>query len=273
MRANNSVSILGCGWLGLPLGNALTNVGYAVKGSTTTLSKKGLLEEKGIEPYHLNLSDEKTWLSFPTFLSSEILIVSFPPGIRAGNGQNYLHQINTLIQFIKDSEVKKILFISSTSVYPDLNKIITEDEDLPIQPVPNILREAEIKFQELVNQKVTIVRFAGLVGGSRHPGRFFAGKKQVANPKAPVNLIHLDDCIHILMRIIKQDIWGKIFNACADEHPSREEFYTAAARALNLEPPHFALPSLTDRYKIISNTKIKAALGYQFIYSNPLGFL
>jgi 3-hydroxyisobutyrate dehydrogenase-like beta-hydroxyacid dehydrogenase len=31
---NESISILGCGWLGLPLAGELVREGYAVKGST-----------------------------------------------------------------------------------------------------------------------------------------------------------------------------------------------------------------------------------------------
>ena len=42
------VSILGCGWLGLPLAKALIGEGYTVKGSTTTPAKLNLLKEEGV---------------------------------------------------------------------------------------------------------------------------------------------------------------------------------------------------------------------------------
>ncbi|GAB3814760.1 hypothetical protein GCM10028895_08160 [Pontibacter rugosus] len=59
MEEKGIVSIMGCGWLGLPLAEQLVKQGYTVKGSTTTAAKQALLEEKNIQPYLLNLADEQ----------------------------------------------------------------------------------------------------------------------------------------------------------------------------------------------------------------------
>ncbi|WP_460879252.1 hypothetical protein [Pontibacter rugosus] len=59
------------------------------------------------------------------------------------------------------------------------------------------------------------------------------------NGDAPVNLIHLDDCVAILQRIVEQGKWGKVYHASADGHPLRRDFYHAAALALGLAPPEF----------------------------------
>ena len=60
-----------------------------------------------------------------------------------------------------------------------------------------------------------------------------------------------------------------MFNACADEHPIRRAYYAAAAQAQG-----FALPDLGSAqplpHKVVSSEKLKAALGYQFLYPNPL---
>ncbi len=50
------ISVLGCGWLGLPLAEDLIDKGYKVKGSTTTESKLNGFLEKGINPYYINLT-------------------------------------------------------------------------------------------------------------------------------------------------------------------------------------------------------------------------
>ena len=46
-----TITILGCGWLGLSLAQALVKEGYAVKGSTTTEEKLEQLQYAGVEPF------------------------------------------------------------------------------------------------------------------------------------------------------------------------------------------------------------------------------
>jgi 3-hydroxyisobutyrate dehydrogenase-like beta-hydroxyacid dehydrogenase len=52
------ISILGCGWLGFPLGKYLVEKGHFVKGSTTSESKIALLSKVGIEPFLLKFSPQ-----------------------------------------------------------------------------------------------------------------------------------------------------------------------------------------------------------------------
>lgn len=273
MAKDETISILGCGWLGLPLAEKLIEAGYKVKGSTTTAAKIALLAQKGIEPFLLRWEGESNPAGLSSFLVTDFLIIAFPPGLRAGHGEKYLDQIAGIAQALANAPVTKILFISSTSVYPDLNRIVTEEEDLRPELAQNILLRAENLIASLPQKAVTILRFSGLVGGERHPGRFLAGKQNVANPAAPVNLIHLDDCISIILAIFENAKWGALYNACADEHPTRQLFYTAAARQLNVPAPQFAPITVADKFKIISNKKIKEALAYEFIYPDPMLFL
>lgn len=52
-----SVSVLGCGWLGLPLAKALCVEGYRVKGSTTDLQKIPVLQKAGIFSFSLTVAE------------------------------------------------------------------------------------------------------------------------------------------------------------------------------------------------------------------------
>ena len=85
------------------------------------------------------------------------------------------------------------------------------------------------------------------------------------NSGARVNLIHRDDCIAIIVQIILQDIWGGDFNACADTHPTKTEFYTQAAVTTGYPVPTFE-HSTSPSFKIISNRKLKNLLHYEFIH-------
>ena len=112
---------------------------------------------------------------------------------------------------------------------------------------------------------------AGLVGRERKAGQFFAGKQNVPNGAAPVNLVHREDCIHVIHQIIEKGIWNEIFNVCSDGHPTRKDFYTQQALKQGFEPPKFVEDDELV-FKIISNKKLKKALDYTFLYPDPMQF-
>ena len=274
MEGKADISILGCGWLGLPLAERFISAGYTVKGSTTTPAKLETLREKQITPYLLNLSDEDTDQELlADFLNARMLILNIPPRLRAGENESYLQQLHLLLKSLRTSPVSRVLFVSSTSVYLNLNRIVTEeDAAITLEQEPdNVLLKAERLFQDREDWLCTVVRFGGLVGGSRQPGKFMAGRKHLPDGDAPVNLIHLEDCVEIMYRIVETQKWGYTFNACAAEHPLRKDFYTNAALALEMVAPQFDAMEET-RFKLISSQKLKDELSYVFIYPDPMGF-
>ncbi len=68
--------------------------------------------------------------------------------------------------------------------------------------------------------KTTIVRFGGVIGYNRNSGKFFSKGSPVHNPDSNVNFIHRDDCIEIISQLVEQEVWGEVFNCCADTHPT-----------------------------------------------------
>ena len=157
--------------------------------------------------------------------------------------------------------MKHVLYVSSTSVYPKTDGVISETDghEVPTSPIffiENLLR-ASNRF------RTTVLRFGGLIGYDRQPGRFFSRGRLVANPDAAVNLIHRDDCIGIITRVLELDAWGEVLNGCADSHPSRREFYSYAARSLGLSEPVFA-DNGPSTGKTVSNRALREMLGYQF---------
>lgn len=268
----NKISVLGCGWLGLPLAKSLVSKGWLINGSATSPEKTELLQSQGIEPFLLQLKPELTGNNIEDFFDSEILIINFPPERRDDIISFHTKQIEAIIHFAEKSPVKKIIFASSTSVYKSVNRTLTEADYLPAESqTGEALKIAEQILMNNINFKTTVLRFGGLIGEGRQPGKFFAGKKNIPNGRAPVNLIVSEDCINIINKIIEQNVFGEIFNAVADAHQSRAEFYTAAAKKLNLPAPEF-IDELNE-YKIISNEKLKQKLNYTFIYPDPLDWV
>ncbi|NIP37928.1 MAG: SDR family oxidoreductase [Candidatus Dadabacteria bacterium] len=265
----NKISILGCGWLGLPLAKFLIEQGFEVKGSTATRDKLSDLKSKGIEQYYVNLSPEINPDFDPEFFNTDMLIINFPPQRRENIVSYHQNQIRSLVGQIKNSPIEYMLFVSSTSVYPDLNREVKESEtEKPTKESGKALIKVENILMNLENVETTVLRLAGLIGYDRMPGRFLSGKRGIKNGNAPVNLIHRDDCIFIIHQIISQGVWGEVLNGCSDEHPLRKDYYTHQAKLIGADPPDFD-DSDVPNYKIISNKKLKKILDYDFKYPDP----
>lgn len=258
------ISILGCGWLGLPLAKSLLKNGFSLKGSTTAAEKISALKNNGIQPFQIELSETEIKGEINSFLkNSEILIIDIPPKLRGVSSESFVKKIQNLIPFIEKSTVKKVVFISSTSVYADDNSIITEaTKPNPDNESGKQLLEAETLLLSNTNFKTTVIRFGGLIGKNRHPIHFLAGSQNLENPEAPINLIHQTDCIGIIEAVIKQDFWNETFNAVAPFHPTRSTYYTQKAVEFNLPLPEFA-QGISIGKTILSN-KVETVLKYKF---------
>ncbi|MBF2707344.1 SDR family oxidoreductase [Flavobacterium soyangense] len=265
------ISILGCGWLGLPLAKALLKKGFSVNGSTTSNEKLSILENLGIQPFLIALESNTILGSIETFLQgSKTLIIDIPPKLRGNSKEDFVGKIETFIPFIEKSEIENVLFISSTSVYGDTSKALSVTEETKPNPETESGRqlvEVEQLLQSNSNFKTTILRFGGLIGEDRHPIHFLAGRKNIENPEAPINLIHQDDCIGIILEIIRQNSWNETFNAVTPFHPSRKEYYTQKAKDLILVQPEFNYENPTFGKTILSS-KIENVLGYTFAKPN-----
>ena len=260
------ISILGCGWLGLPLAKSLLQNGFSIKGSTTSLEKISLLESEGITPFLVRLEEQQISASVADFLAdSQILIINIPPKLRGGSTENFVAKITTLLPFIENSTVEKVLFVSSTSVYGEDNEFVSEVTVLnPDTEGGRQLAIVENVLQKNSRFQTTILRFGGLISDDRNPVRFLSGRENIENPDTPINLIHQDDCIGIIEKIIALNSWDETYNAVAPFHPTRQEYYTQKATELNLALPKFAALN-TIVGKTILNNKVIEVLDYSFI--------
>ncbi|MGD9931060.1 MAG: SDR family oxidoreductase [Mangrovibacterium sp.] len=267
-----TISILGCGWLGLPLGQVLMNEGFELKGSVTTPSKLNELRDTGISPYRLVLHPGSVEMDDPSFFETDLVIVSIPPRRVPDIEEVFPAQIRQLTGLLEAHGVGRVLFISSTSVYAETEGTATEtDELLPDKPSGRALVAAENMLLANPAFKTTVLRFGGLIGADRNPARFLSRKREALSGSKPVNLIHRDDCIGIIREIIRQEVWGEVFNACCPEHPTRNAFYEKAAVVSGLPAPEFT--DEPEPYKMVDSTKLVRQLNYRFLYHSPMDYL
>lgn len=256
------ISILGCGWLGMALGRKTAKkTGFKVKGSTTTPNKLEAIEKEGMQAFLVDLDT-----NCPNrFFQSDVIIITVPPSIPV-----FKDKIIKAIEQIKAAKVDKVIFISTTSVYPGNNREVKEADAEYLKSLHSGVTMLAIEdlFTAELSFKTTIIRFAGLYGPERHPGRFLAGKHNLKGANSPVNLIHQDDCIQIIIDMMEKGVWGETFNACADKHPTRKEFYSKAAASLGLQTPVFS--DTPSTFKIVNSNKLKSLVGYKFIHPDPM---
>lgn len=264
---NEKISILGTGWLGLPLAKTLVSEGYHIKGATTSVDKLELLKNEGIFPYQIKLEEKGPIGDIDSFLEeSNILIINIPPGLRRNPGGNFVAKIQNLIPYIENSDIQKALFISSTSVFKDT-------EEFPIitsKSIPNAtsnagkqLIEVEKSLQNNPHFETTILRFGGLFDQRRHPATMLSKRSGIKNPKAPVNLIHLDDCIGIIQKIIETERWNTLFNAAYPNHPEKAEYYSKICEQMGLSKPDYDF-DIPSKGKVIDSSRIVEELDFRF---------
>lgn len=263
----NKISILGTGWLGLPLAKMLLAEGLSVKGSTTSADKLPLLRNAGIEGFQIKVTAEGIEGDIQNFLAStQVLIIDFPPGLRKDPGLDYLGAIEKLAEAIETSGVKKVIFVSSISVFEETESFTIYTEDA----APNAKSSSGIEIisaEKILLQNplfdTTVIRFGGLIGAGRHPVKYLAGRSGLANPLGPVNLIHLKDCLRVIKKVLENDIFGAEYNAVFPLNPPREKYYSEKAREAGLEIPEFD-HSLSSKGKVISASKVMRELGVEF---------
>ena len=248
-------SILGTGWLGLSLANHLKNK-YKIKVSTRHKADLQKYKDMGFYPY---LLDEISLENISELLDTNYLFINFPPS----KFENYIGFLKQIYSHKKISKIKKIIFVSSTSIYANEN--ITFDEKSTSLKIDSLVYKAE----ELVKDKTDVIfRCSGLMGENRIAGKYFSSK-HTNNAEKRVNYIHKKDVINATTFTLENNITG-VFNLCASFHPTRKEIYLYNANKYAFKAPIFSDKN-ENIDRIIEGSKIED-LGFKYKYSNPFDF-
>lgn len=248
-----SVSIIGLGWLGLPLALALKKEGDStLKIVGTKTDSKGIAsvnaiaKTEGIDTLLFNttldfsLREKGIWSLF----SSDTVVITLPPSAHHGS-RKYPAIIKALVKTAKYCGAKRIVFTSSISVYgvnslSKQNEHVTITEECPLNPItPSAKALVEIEDFLLNHQPLptTIFRLGGLIGTHRHPITHLSDKP-LQNPYGGVYLVHRNDVIAAFLKLIFSQFTNKsIYNIVAPETPTRIDYYTDMAKLYSLAPP------------------------------------
>ena len=249
-------TILGAGWLGAKLAQNLKS-DYNVKVSVR--NKDRLFDFENLE-YKVYILNENDFSSLDELLDTNYLFINYPPS----KFDDYLGFLEKIYSCEKIKNIEKIIFISSTSIYPNFEA--TYDENCFIEnPSSKLVFDAE---ELILNKTHIILRASALFGEDRIAGRRLANKK-VDFPKTKINFVHRNDVISATTFAIKNDLNG-IFNLASKQHPTKEELYSFNAQKYSFEKPIFS-DDKNSIERIIDGSKIEK-FGFEYKYFDAFNF-
>jgi nucleoside-diphosphate-sugar epimerase len=272
------VLIVGCGYVGLPLGKELARQGHIVFGLRRSALAEAELKSAGIMPLHADITQPDSLKKLPRDFDWVVNCTASGGGGADDYRKIYLAGNSNLISWLKDSPLKKFIYTSSTSVYGQNDgSVVTEQS--PVEPdaeTSKILAETE-KLLLAAAQKekfpAVVLRVAGIYG----PGRghsfksFLRGDARIEGDGARwLNMIHRDDLIGVIIAALRDAPPGEIFNAVDNEPVSQRDFFGWLAAELKRPLPP-AVPADAEAWrkrgvtnKRVSNAKLRAELKYAF---------
>jgi len=274
------VLIVGCGYVGLPLGVELVKQGHEVFGLRRSAVAEADFNSAGINLLTADITKADQLARLPGGYDWVVNCVSSSGGGAEGYREVYLQGTRNLIEWLGAAPPKKFVYTSSTSVYGQNDGSLVK-ESSPTEPVVEtgkVLVETERVLLDAVRERkfpAVILRLAGIYGPDR--GHWF---KQYLSDEARIegsgarllNMIHRDDAVGVILAALKSGRPGEVYNSVDDEPVSQLNFFQWLSGPLGKElPPSAPEDAEAGRKrgvtnKKVSNRRLKMELGYQFKY-------
>jgi len=273
------VLIVGCGYVGLPLGAELVRQGHEVIGLRRSLLAAAELKAAGITPLHADITQPATLKNLPRDFDWVVNCSASGGGGADDYRKIYLDGNRHLVAWLADLAPKRFIYTSSTSVYAQNDgSVVTEKSPVePVAPLAKILVETEKLLLAAAGHEfpAVILRVAGIYGPGRGHSfkQFLRGEARIEGDGARwLNLIHREDLIGVIIAALDRGVAGEIYNAADNAASSQLEFFAWLAAALKRPlPPKGAADAEVWRKrgvtnKRVSNAKLRAELKYEFQY-------
>lgn len=267
------VLIVGCGYVGLPLGKELARQGHTVFGLRRSSLADAELLAAGITPLHADLTQPETFAGLPKNFDWVVNCTAAGGGGAEDYRKIYLAGNRNLVAWLADAPPKKFVYTSSTSVYGQNDgSVVTETSPTePAAETAKVLVQAEKLLLAAVAERqfpAVILRVAGIYGPGRGHAfkQFLRGEARLEGDGSRwLNMIHRDDVAGVIMAALERGIPGEIYNAVDNEPVRQRDFYAWLAKEFNRPMPTAVLADETFRRrgtsnKRVSNAKLRADL-------------
>ena len=293
--------IVGCGYVGLPLGAELVRLGHEVFGLRRSASAENDLKAAGIQPLLGDVTKPETLAGLPRDFDWVVNCVSSTGGNAEDYRRVYLQGTRNLIDWLATRPPKKFVYTSSTSVYGQTDgsqvketsptepaaetaKVLLETEKLLLAAcagsgagVTPAQVETHGRDARATTFPAVILRVAGIYGPDRGHGfkQFLKNEARIEGDGSRfLNMIHRDDLFGCIIAALKSGRAGEIYNAVDDEPVSQATFFQWLAATVGKYPP----PSVPENpaedrkrgmtNKRVLNRRLKMELGCQLKYPN-----
>jgi nucleoside-diphosphate-sugar epimerase len=275
------VLIVGCGYVGLPLGVELVRLGHEVFGLRRNATAEDEMKAAGLQPLSGDVTRPETLAALPREYDWVVNCVAAGGDVE-NYRQVYLQGTRNLIEWLAPNPPKKFVYTSSTSVYgqTDGSQVKESSPTEPLIETAKVLLETErLLLTAVADRKVTVVilRVAGIYGPDRGHGfkQFLKNEARIEGDGSRfMNMIHRDDLISSIIAALKNGRAGEIYNAVDDEPVSQANFFQWLAGTVGKYPPPSEPKNPAENRKRgvtnkrVSNRKLKMELGCQFKYPN-----
>jgi NAD dependent epimerase/dehydratase family enzyme len=265
-----SLGILGCGYLA----KALINCHDWGLGSwkSNRQSGNGIKLQKPFQDIYFDWGLEETWGNLPR--GTLPMLLTIPP---------VFLDLTAEQQRLKDwcgwmrkerSEITRLVYISTTGVYPNLAKHWQESDQIVADTNRGGLR---LVTEQVLSSffKTIILRAGAIYGPQRHLGQRVEKGMVIPQGKQPVHRIHVADLAQVVKLAILADDFPQIVNVVdLDNSPSAEvaswilknRFYDNPP-ALNFQTQFYSRKKLPQNpRRVISNRVLLDEIGYKLIY-------
>lgn len=278
------VLIIGCGYVGMPLGAELAARGHDVCGICRTSERIREISSSGVHPIVTDVTQPTAFQSIEPEFDWIVNTLSSSKGGIEEYRSVYLEGTQRILQWLMGRaapRTKRYVYTSSTSVYAQMDgSIVTEESPTePQSETSRILIEAENLLRHATrinNFPAVILRVAGIYG----PGRghlfqqYLRGEASIAGDGSRIiNMVHREDVIRAIIAALESGQSGEIYNVTDDEPVTQREFFNWLSSQLHLPIP----PVMDDgksphrkrtvTNKRISNEKLRLALSCELKYS------
>ena len=276
------VLIVGCGYVGVPLGAELVRQGHEVFGMRRTTEGAGELQAAGIKPVAADITKTADLAGVQGPFDWVVNCVSSDRGGVEEYRRVYVEGTRNLVAWLSSTPPKKFVYTGSTSVYgqTDFSQVKESSPTEPASETGKALVETEKLLLEASQNKrlpAVILRAAGIYG----PGRghlflqYLKNEARIAGQgERIINMIHRDDLVGIIIAALKNGRAGEVYNAVDDEPIAQIHFFRWLSETLGKWMPPFTEGTEAPERKRaatnkkVQNRKLKMELGYMFKYPN-----
>ncbi len=276
------VLIVGCGYVGQPLGAELVRLGHQVVGVRRTAEGAAQLQESGITPVVADITRVEDLRRLPGPFDWVVNTVSSTKGGEAEYREVYLQGTRNLIEAFPVGTIRKFVYTSSTSVYGQTDGSVVKETSAtePASATSQLLVEAEQLLLDAARTRqfpAAILRVSGIYG----PGRghlflqYLRDEARIASKgERLLNMIHRDDVVRSIVAALQSGRPGEIYNATDDEPVAQIHFFRWLSESLGKPMPPYATEEENAQrkrgltQKKVSNRRLRMELGVALQYPN-----